>query len=884
MLERLEQGAKLRPAFDMRIGTTDQLVRALKDEGRSDRGEEVEGGKSAGQDGKTSNERMVLERAADPAAGGGGTGRGGTPVGTTSENDDSSTVMEQFSVVGGGAGEEEGLAWHVAGTSTGSSYARRGYSMAQERAIVHRGRGDGGGVHVAVVSHDMTNGGAEDAGGSNDVDEEQHDTTVTTQANLVRREESPKKIRSPEVASAQRRRIEDVEARRSSAGAGNVNEQIASPDSAPSDDQSARTSSNKNPSRPTRRAASRHTSGERDLALPVEIAPDFFTGSFYCDDEQTVLREAQERKGKLDALASLSHALSIPFFGILCDRRGRKYTLLLAVVGLVFYFCTLLCIALLSEPMVSNQTGSITFHDRFNTLLFGPPPTHRSTSTHNGVVGSLRQQSDDSDLTSVPLPRSSSSAVNYDPGTTSNDGGNSFASVSGTPNSADSVSAGGYRGTTSSVLQLSQEEIEGFREELEYGRSHGGKTFADDFVGPVRRHHKEETFADIVKRDLAPPKPASLLELEVDAHRGGEQQQQEQSPMEGGPLSQPEMTEGSGSGGADDGAEGLVGSTKWIFSRTVHLGGREEGLEEGRATGGGVLVGAEKEQASSFSELQVGAQDLGAVMLSQSKSAGGRVVPGMIGSSAGRSKSSDLGHLLAHGSAGKELLDRIQKIQEKRKKHKKHATGARSGLFFPSFSGGGSQWAGGADSVAPKQAAKGVTTEKSSEDNGIEEWSDGSSSRTNSGAGLKTTTEDHSDALSPSSTAPSTGSPVSTSDSGSSAKLPGKTGPAPPAPWSSPSSTKNADDDLSAEQHNPPHDPPRQRDAADEDPRPTISLPPSFPSPHRKRRFSTLRNVLQMLAEDVEMALLVFATVIRGFFKTLCGRDNQHVLLGTRNS
>ncbi|CAD7930207.1 unnamed protein product, partial [Amoebophrya sp. A25] len=55
-----------------------------------------------------------------------------------------------------------------------------------------------------------------------------------------------------------------------------------------------------------------------------------FTGSFFCDDVNIVIRTAQERKGTLDCLMSVAHAISIPAFGVLCDKRGRKYMLIFA--------------------------------------------------------------------------------------------------------------------------------------------------------------------------------------------------------------------------------------------------------------------------------------------------------------------------------------------------------------------------------------------------------------------------------------------------------------------------------------------------------------------------------------------------------------------------
>ncbi|CAD7923420.1 unnamed protein product [Amoebophrya sp. A120] len=86
-----------------------------------------------------------------------------------------------------------------------------------------------------------------------------------------------------------------------------------------------------------------------------QAAYDNWTGSFFCGDVNTVIRVAQERKGILDCLMSCAHAISIPAFGVLCDKKGRKYMLVLAIWGLIFYYVILLVIALWVAPSANDK-------------------------------------------------------------------------------------------------------------------------------------------------------------------------------------------------------------------------------------------------------------------------------------------------------------------------------------------------------------------------------------------------------------------------------------------------------------------------------------------------------------------------------------------------
>eukprot|EP00392_Amoebophrya_sp_AT5.2_P001658 g1660.t1 len=90
-------------------------------------------------------------------------------------------------------------------------------------------------------------------------------------------------------------------------------------------------------------------------ANPNPNPSDNWTGSMFCDDVNTVIQKAQERKGKLDCLMSCAHALSIPAFGLLCDRRGRKYMLILAIWGLILFYVILLLLSLWVAPSAQDK-------------------------------------------------------------------------------------------------------------------------------------------------------------------------------------------------------------------------------------------------------------------------------------------------------------------------------------------------------------------------------------------------------------------------------------------------------------------------------------------------------------------------------------------------
>ncbi|CAD7967939.1 unnamed protein product [Amoebophrya sp. A120] len=125
-------------------------------------------------------------------------------------------------------------------------------------------------------------------------------------------------------------------------------------------------------------AARNPTGAETATASAAPPNMQYQRASFYCDDHDQVVEQAQQRGGRLDCVRILAHAFSLPVFGCLGDMYGRKYITHYACLGLILYFFLLSIVAFGFQH--DKAAGSL---GRTSSALFPMPDPD---------VGSLAQQ------------------------------------------------------------------------------------------------------------------------------------------------------------------------------------------------------------------------------------------------------------------------------------------------------------------------------------------------------------------------------------------------------------------------------------------------------------------------------------------------------------